>query len=99
MTETLEASNPRTRKTARRHRSPHGPGLWVTDGELIDLVLCLPTDTASPTIAEMDRRPALYAFPPKHKEWGDRRYLPAVEAWFEAKYGLKINASQLRRVS
>lgn len=89
---------PEVRKTERRHRSPHGPGLFITDGELIAL-MGVPPDVARSRLAEMDQKPTVYSFPPKQKVWGDRRYRPAVEAWFEAQYRLKINTSKLREVS
>lgn len=79
------------RKTGRRARSPHGPGLFVTDGELYDL-LGVPRDLARATIDDFDRHPGQYRFPQKQKAWGDRRYYPAVQAWLEHHHGFKMPA-------
>lgn len=89
------SSQPTARRTERRHRSPHGPGLFITDGELIDL-LGVPPDVARPVLAEMDRKHAQYRFPQKQPMWGDRRYRPAIEAWLEQHHGLKIDAPHRR---
>ncbi len=87
----------RNRETKRRHRPRTGMGLYVTDQELYEY-LGVPPDTAKVAIAALDKDRGK-GFPPKQALWGDRRYLPAVEAWFEAHYGLKLVVNQLRRVS
>lgn len=97
MTDTLTRIDTHQRKTERRHRSPHGPGLYVTDRELIEL-LGVPEDIASGAIDMLDRD-RRSGFPPKQKLWGDRRYLPAVRVWLDANYGLKISTSDNRRAS
>lgn len=72
--------------TRRRHRSPHGMGVFVTDQELIEF-LGIPEKTARAAIAELDRNPRT-GFPPKNPLWGDRRYLPAVQKWLDEANGL-----------
>lgn len=62
--------------------------MYVTDVELVEL-LGVPADVAMRTIRMLDRDKG-QRFPQKQKLWGDRRYLPAVEAWFDAHYGLKM---------
>jgi hypothetical protein len=79
----------------RRHRPRTGMGLFVTDQELVE-ILGVPADTARDVIAALDKDGSS-GFPKKQKTWGDRRYLPAVEQWLDAAYGLKM-AAQLRRV-
>lgn len=79
-------------KPKRRHRSPHGLGAFVTDAELIEY-LGVPYKTASEAIMVLDRDPAS-GFPKKQKLWGDRRYLPAVEAWLDRKNGLNVDSSR-----
>lgn len=70
----------------RRHRAPNGPGLYVTDRELIE-ILGIPPATAKPVLAMLDRDRSK-GFPPKQKLWGDRRYWPAVEDWLNKTNGL-----------
>lgn len=93
MTDTLT----RPDKPKRAHRSPHGPGLYVTDLELIEL-LGVPERVASQAIEilDLDRRSG---FPPKQKLWGNRRYLPAVRAWLDRNNGLKMDLPEKRRAS
>lgn len=88
----------RERKTARRHRAPNGPGMFITDGELVTM-LGVPDDIARQMIAELDRRGATTGFPQKQKQWGDRRYLPAVKAWLDQRYMPKMTTPPIRRVS
>jgi hypothetical protein len=73
------------------------PTLYVTDEELIKL-LGVPVRDARAALQELDRNPAS-GFPRKQKLWGDRRYLPAVRAYFDRLNGLKIDASPIRRAS
>lgn len=98
MNDTATQTDTRARRTKRRHRSPHGLGLFVTDTELYEM-LGVPPDVAKPVIADMDRRHAMTRFPQKNKLWGDRRYRPAIEAWLEQNHGLKMDASRNRRAS
>jgi hypothetical protein len=75
---------------------PRGkPGLWVTDAELIRR-MGVPEKTARETLRMLDSKPS--DFPKKQKLWGDRRYMPAVEAYFDQHYGVKIAAPQQRSV-
>lgn len=92
MTDTLTTDKPK-----RAHRSPHGPGLYVTDLELIEL-LGVPPHIGSQAIEMLDRD-RRSAFPPKQKLWGNRRYLPAVRAWLDANNGLKMDLPEKRRAS
>lgn len=85
----------RERKSARRHRSPNGPGLFITDAELVEM-LGVPPDVARQQISVLDRQALTTGFPPKQKQWGDRRYLPAVKAWLDQHYMAKMNAPPIR---
>lgn len=79
----------------RRHRPKTGMGLFVTDLELCEY-LGIPPETARPVFAELDRDRSK-GFPPKQKLWGDRRYLPAVKAWFDARCGFKMEPPDRRK--
>lgn len=81
----------------RRHRARAGIGLWVTDQELYER-LGVPPDTARIAIKALDEDKSS-GFPKKQPLWGDRRYLPAIEQWFEQAYQLKMMSSGLRRAS
>lgn len=99
MADTIQpATENRERKSARRHRSPNGPGLFITDGELVEM-LGVPPDVARQEIAMLDRRASTNGFPQKQKQWGDRRYLPAVKAWLDQHYMLKMTPQPNRRAS
>lgn len=63
--------------------------LWVTDAELIRLI-GLPEKMARRLIRELDSKPT--GFPRKQKLWGDRRYMPAVLAYFDKNYGGTLSA-------
>lgn len=65
--------------------------LWVTDAELIRR-MGVPEKIARVQIRELDRKAA--GFPRKQKSWGDRRYWPAVEAYFDQLYGSKLATPQ-----
>lgn len=69
----------------RRHRSPNGPGLFVTDQELIE-ILGIPEREARQAIAALDHDPRS-GFPPKKPLWGGRRYYPAVRAYLDSTLG------------
>lgn len=77
------------RKTARRHRSPHGPGKFVTDLELAE-ILGIPWDRAVMKFRSLDQNPRS-GFPKKNEFWEDRRYLPDVERWLDETAGRKIS--------
>ena len=70
--------------------------LWVTDAELIRR-MGVPEKTARETLRMLDAKTT--AFPRKQKLWGDRRYWPAVAAYFERLYGAKVDAPQQRERS
>lgn len=82
------------RKTARRHRAKTGPGLYVTDLELIE-ILGLPEDQGKATLRALDTN-RLSNFPRKQPFWGDRRYLPAVQKWLDEQNKLKIDDPKRR---
>ena len=65
--------------------------LWVTDAELIRL-FGLPEKMARRLLRELDSKPS--GFPKKQKLYGDRRYKPAVLAYFDRHYGGTLPASQ-----
>ena len=66
--------------------------LWVTDAELIRR-MGVPEKIARETLRELDRD-RTSGFPQKQRIWGDRRFWPAVEAYFNRKYGTKVTASR-----
>jgi hypothetical protein len=59
--------------------------LFVTDAELIRR-LGVPEKIARETLRQLDSKPS--GFPPKVQEWGNRRYWPAVLAYFNAKFAI-----------
>lgn len=65
--------------------------LWVTDAELIRR-MGVPERIARAAIRDLDRPGS--GFPKKQKVWGDRRYWPAVEDYFNQLYGTKIVSPQ-----
>lgn len=69
--------------------------LWVTDKEMIAR-LGMPAREAKQLIHEFDRDPR-QGFPQKQKLYGDRRYWPAIRAFFDALYQPKIKVSPIRR--
>jgi hypothetical protein len=68
--------------------------LYVTDAELIRR-LGVPAKTARAVIQELDAKAT--GFPQKQKLWGDRRYWPAVKAYFDRHNGLTIDAPPRRQ--
>jgi hypothetical protein len=69
----------------------------VTDLELYER-LGVPADTARIAIKALDEDKSS-GFPKPQPLWGGRRYLPAIEQWFEAAYQLKMVPTGLRRAS
>ena len=65
--------------------------LWVTDAELIRR-MGVPEKTARETLRMLDRTPS--GFPKKQKVWGDRRYWPAVRAYFDKQQGVTLAPPQ-----
>ena len=63
--------------------------LWVTDAELIRR-MGVPEKKAREAITMLDAQRT--GFPKKEKLWGDRRYWPAVKAYFDKQYGIRIDA-------
>jgi hypothetical protein len=57
--------------------------LWITDAELIRRI-GVPEKKAREALRMAE---AKAGFPRKHKLWGDRRYWPAVKAYFDRLYG------------
>lgn len=70
---------------------------WITDAELIRR-LGVPEKIARQRIKSLDQD-RRSGFPQKQPFWGDRRYWPAVKAYFERVYGLKMQAPEHRRAS
>lgn len=71
--------------------------LWVTDAELIRRS-GVPEKTMRRLLREFDRNPA-YGFPRKDKQWGDRRYWPAIQDYWREEQRRKMQPPQLRRAS
>lgn len=65
--------------------------MWVTDSELIRL-LGAPEKIGRMMLRELDAKPT--GFPRKSKQWGNRRYMPAVMAYFDRHYGGTVSPSQ-----
>lgn len=68
-------------------QKPQEP-LYVSDDELYGL-LGVPKDRARDAIAVLDHDPKS-GFPRKQKLWGDKRYLPAVRAYFDRINGVSV---------
>lgn len=69
--------------------------LWVSDEELIRR-LGAPRKAIRAALHMFDCTPSK-GFPQKQKLWGNRRYWPAVKAYFDHGYGLKLGVSTTRR--
>lgn len=69
--------------------------LWVTDAELIRRIGA-PEKVAREAIHRLDADRSS-GFPQKQSLWGDRRYWPAVRAYLDERYGLRIAHPQQRR--
>ncbi len=54
----------------------------------------VPEKIARETLRMLDAKPT--GFPRKQKIWGDRRYWPAVEAYFDHLYRTKVEAPHQR---
>jgi hypothetical protein len=63
--------------------------LYVTDAELIRR-LGVPEKIARERIRVLDKDPRRTGFPQKQKFWGDRRYWPAVKAYFDQVGGVTM---------
>jgi hypothetical protein len=66
---------------------------WVSDAELIRR-LGVPEKIMRANLRELDKNGS--GFPKKQKSYGDRRYWPAVQAYFDRLYGHKQVSSQPR---
>ena len=67
--------------------------LWVKDSELIRR-MGVPEPQAREALRMLDSKPS--GFPKKQKLWGDRRYWPAVKAYFDKLYGANVDLPQRR---
>jgi hypothetical protein len=76
-----------------RHKAVKRGGWFIIDQELIELMQ-VPEPIARAAIQVWDKNPIESRFPQKIKLLGDRRFRPAVEAYFEFKYGFKLAASK-----
>lgn len=66
--------------------------LWLLDSEIIRR-LGVPEKIAREAIRMAE---AKAGFPKKQKLWGDRRYWPAVKAYFDNLYGVNVPARRER---
>ena len=62
--------------------------LWVSDAELVRW-MGVPEKQAYETLRMLDAKPS--GFPRKQKLWGNRRYKPAVKAYFDKLFGCNIS--------
>lgn len=67
--------------------------LWVSDGEIVKRMGCAPK-IAWDMLRVYDEQNA--GFPQKQKQWGNRRYWPAVRAYLDRIYGFRMDAPQPR---
>jgi hypothetical protein len=65
--------------------------LWPTDAELIRR-MGVPEKIARAQLRELDRKPS--GFPRKQASWGNRRYWPAVQAYFDRMYSASLAPTQ-----
>lgn len=72
--------------------------LWVTDAELIRRS-GVPEKVMRVALQTFDKDPSRSGFPQKKKMFGDRRYWPAVVAYFERFGGVTMGASANQRGS
>ena len=73
------------------------PTLFVTDAEMIRRI-GVPDKIARAAIKALDENP-YSGFPKKSEVWGNRRYWPAVELWFQQHQGLDSSPRQRRPAS
>lgn len=66
--------------------------LWVSDAEMIRR-LGVPEKIARVALRMVERDPKS-GFPRKQKLWGDRRYWPAIVAYFDEHYGPRGGGEQ-----
>lgn len=69
--------------------------LYITDEELIRR-LGAPRKAARAALHMLDRTPGS-GFPKKQALWGNRRYWPAVQAYFDRTNGIKLDAQTNNR--
>lgn len=72
----------------KRPRETKRGGLWVNDKELIER-LNVDEAKARAVLRELDTDKTS-GFPQKWRLWGDKRYWPAIAAYFEHHYGYKL---------
>jgi hypothetical protein len=65
----------------------HPQTLFVTDAEMIRRI-GIPEKIARAAIRALDENPSS-RFPKKSALWGNRRYWPAVEVWFQEQHDLE----------
>jgi hypothetical protein len=70
--------------------------LFVTDVEMIRRI-GVPEKIARAAIRALDENPHS-GFPKKSELWGNRRYWPAVELWFQEQQDIDMNRSDTRRL-
>ena len=67
--------------------------LWLLDSEWIRR-LGVPEKLGRETLRMLEAKGN--GFPRKQKLWGDRRYWPAVKAYFDRLHGIKVDDPQRR---
>lgn len=82
-----EAERPPDQSRLSRPGRTASDNAFVTDEELLTR-LNLPQKCGMEAIRMLDRRPD---FPKKDPLFGGRRFMPAVLAWFFARYGVKTD--------
>lgn len=95
MTETttiVPDAPPEERKPNRKRRG----SLFIKDTELVELIGGDPK-VVRHLLHDLDKQHLSTGFPQKIKRWGDRRYWPAVKAYFDYLYGFKVRISPQER--
>ena len=69
--------------------------LFVADAEMIRRI-GIPEKLVRAALRALDENPDS-GFPKKSALWGDRRYWPAVEVWFQEQYDLETGPDSSRR--
>jgi hypothetical protein len=67
--------------------------LWLLDSELIRR-LGVPEKAGKEILRMLDAKGI--GFPRKEKLWGNRRYWPAVKAYFDRQHGVKVDTPPWR---
>lgn len=79
-----QTGHPRMSKPSAETLEREKDKLWITDAELVRW-MGVPEKEAYETIRALDDKPS--GFPRKQKLYGNRRYKPAIKAYFDRLYG------------